>query len=60
MKVKITHLTFSPDRTRALARVEFQIPSAIAHYDMVLQKQAGNWRLASVWLGEEEDTSAIH
>jgi hypothetical protein len=60
VKVKITHLTFSPDRTRALARVEFQIPSAIAHYDMVLQKQAGNWRLASVWLGEEEDTSAIH
>jgi hypothetical protein len=59
VNVKITHLTFSPDHTRALARVEFEIPSAIARYDMVLQKQAGNWRLASVWLGEEEETSAI-
>ena len=60
VNVKISHLTFSPDHARALARVEFEIPSAIARYDMVLQKQAGNWRLASVWLGEEEDTSAIH
>jgi hypothetical protein len=60
VNVKITHLTFSPDRTRALARVEFLIPSAVAHYDMVLQKQGGNWRLASVWLGEEEETSALH
>jgi hypothetical protein len=54
--VKIDHLTFSPDQKRALARVTFEVPSARAHYDMVLQKRAGNWRLASVWLGTEEET----
>lgn len=55
VRVKIDRLTFSPDQTRALARVVFEIPSAIAHYDMVLAKRAGNWRLASVWLGSEEE-----
>jgi hypothetical protein len=58
VSVKIEHLTLSPDQTRALARVAFEVPSAIAHYDMVLEKRAGNWRLASVWLGSEEEKLA--
>jgi hypothetical protein len=55
VSVKIDHLTFSPDRTRSLARVDFEVPSATAHYDMVLEKRGGNWRLASVWLESEEE-----
>jgi hypothetical protein len=51
--VRIEHLTLSPDQNRALARVIFEDPSAEAHYDMVLQKRAGNWTLASAWLGPE-------
>ncbi len=51
--VTVRHLTLSPDKTRALARVVFEDPSAAANYDMVLQKRYGNWQLASVWLGEE-------
>lgn len=57
-KVEIRQLTFSPDKTRALARVAFEDPSAIAYYDMVLQKRAGDWTLASVWLGEEQEKPA--
>ncbi|HET7841035.1 MAG TPA: HEAT repeat domain-containing protein [Terriglobia bacterium] len=55
-KVSVDHVVFSPDHGRALARVSFSVPGAIAHYDMVLAKQAGNWRLASVWLGSQEET----
>ncbi len=58
VKVEIRQLTFSPDKTRALARVAFEDPSAVAYYDMVLQKRAGDWTLASVWLGEEEEKPA--
>lgn len=53
VSVRIENLTFSPDKTRALARVLFEIPTAVAQYDMVLQKRAGDWTLASVWLGPE-------
>ena len=59
-KVEIRSLTFSPDKNRALARVSFEDSSAVAYYDMVLQRRAGNWELASVWLGPEvEKPSAI-
>jgi len=51
--VKVERLTLSPDKTRALARVIFEDPSATAHYDIVLQKRYGNWTIASVWLGAE-------
>ena len=51
--VEVRNVTFSPDKDRALARVVFQDPSAIAFYDFVLQKRQGNWTLASVWLGPE-------
>lgn len=53
VKVSIQNLTWSPDKMRALARVVFEDPSAVANYDMVLQKQYGNWSVASVWLGSE-------
>ena len=53
VKVDVDSITYSPDRTRALAHVIFDNPSGTAYYDMVLQKQYGNWTLASVWLGSE-------
>lgn len=51
--VEIQRLTFSPDKTRALAHVVFQDPMASANYDMVLKKEFGEWAIASVWLGNE-------
>jgi len=51
--VDIRTVTFSPDKTRALAEVVFEDPTATAHYDFVLEKRYGNWALASVWLGPE-------
>ena len=52
-KVHIRSLAFSPDRARVLAHVTFEDPTAIAYYDIVLEKQAALWTLASVWLGPE-------
>ena len=52
-KVHIRSLAFSPDRARVLAHVTFEDPTAIAYYDIVLEKQAALWTLASVWLGAE-------
>jgi hypothetical protein len=54
--VRLDQVTFSPDKLRALAAVSFTVPGAVAHYDMVLAKRSGNWQLASVWLGTEEET----
>ena len=51
VSVDVAGIAYSPDRTRALAHVVFDNPSGTAYYDMVLQKQYGNWTLASVWLG---------
>ncbi len=58
VQVKIENLTLSPDKTRALARVAFEDPSARAEYDIVLQKQYGDWSIASVWLGSEVEKPA--
>lgn len=55
VKVEVRELTFSPDKSRALARVVFEDPTAIANYDMVLQKQLGDWAVVSVWLGAESE-----
>jgi len=55
VKVEIQNLTFSPDRQRALAAVTFEDPSALAKYDLVLQKRLGNWEVVSVWLGGETE-----
>jgi hypothetical protein len=52
-KVTVEGVTYSPDHDRALAHVIFDNPSGTAYYSMVLQKQYGNWTLASVWLGSE-------
>jgi len=53
VRVSVEGVTYSPDRDRALAHVVFDNPSGTAYYSMVLQKQYGNWTLASVWLGSE-------
>jgi hypothetical protein len=55
VKVEIQNLTFSPDRQRALAAVTLEDPSAVAKYDLVLQKRLGNWEVASVWMGAETE-----
>jgi hypothetical protein len=55
VKVEIRNLTFIPDKARALARVILEDPSATAQYDIVLQKQLGDWTVASVWLGTETE-----
>lgn len=53
VNVEIQNVTLSPDKTRALARVIFEDPAAMAYYDIVLQKRYGDWVVASVWLGSE-------
>jgi hypothetical protein len=53
VNVQIQHIMLSPDKTRALARVVFEDPTAAAYYDIVLQKRYGDWVVASVWLGSE-------
>jgi hypothetical protein len=52
VKVDIQKLVLSPDKSRALAHVLFEDPTAQAFYDIVLQKQYGEWAVASVWLEE--------
>ena len=59
VKVEIQNLTFSPDRQRALAAVTLEDPSAVARYDLVLQKRFGNWAVVSVWLGAETEKPAV-
>jgi hypothetical protein len=58
-KIEIELLVFSPDKNRALAHVVFKEPGAIAHYKIVLQKRYGDWTLASVWLGREEERMGL-
>jgi hypothetical protein len=53
VSVEIRSVTLSPDKNRALTRVVFEDPTAMAFYDIVLQKRYGNWTIASVWLGPE-------
>jgi hypothetical protein len=59
VKVEIQNLTLSPDRLRALAAVTLEDPSAVARYDLVLQKRLGNWEVVSVWLGAETEKPGI-
>jgi len=53
VSVDIQNLTLSPDRQRALAAVTLEDPSALAKYDLILQKRSGNWEVVSAWLGGE-------
>jgi len=59
VKVDIQNLTLSPDRQRALVAVTFEDPSAVAKYDLVLQKRLGNWGVVSVWLGAETEKPGL-
>lgn len=52
-KAEMRHLIFNPDRTRALAHVTFDDRAASENYDMVLQKQLGDWNVVSIWVGAE-------
>ena len=54
-QIEIHRITFGPNQLRALAHVTFEGPSAAARYTMVLQRQLGNWRVVSVWLGSEQE-----
>jgi len=58
VSVEIQNLTFAPDRQRALAAVTLEDPTAVAKYDLVLQKRLGNWDVVSVWLGAETEKQA--
>jgi len=58
VSVEIQNLTFAPDRQRALAAVTLEDPTAVAQYDLVLQKRVGNWEVVSVWLGAESEKPA--
>ena len=53
--VEVNQTVFSPDKTRALAHVTFQGSEASANYDIVLQKQIGDWKVVSVWEGAEPE-----
>jgi hypothetical protein len=53
VSVEIRSVVLSPDKSRALTRVVFEDPTAMAYYDIVLQKRYGDWTIASVWLGPE-------
>ena len=59
INVEVRSITFSPDQGRALARVIFEDPTAVAYYDFVLQKRFGEWTLASVWLGQEMEKPGV-
>lgn len=49
-KVEIEHVEFSPNQTRALARVKFEDEGVGETYRIVMQKRYGDWTVASVWL----------
>jgi hypothetical protein len=59
VSVDVRSVTLSPDKSRALARVVFEDPTAVAYYDFVLQKRFGDWTLASVWLGPEVEKPGL-
>ncbi len=58
-KVELNRTVFSPDEARVLAHVTFEDPEARAHYDMVLQKQLGDWKVVSVWEGADTEEPEI-
>jgi len=58
--IHVRHLTYSPDKTRVLAAVDFENPQAVASYHIVVQKSASGWKVASVWLGTEREKPQPH
>lgn len=55
IEIRVRNLTYSPNKTRVLAAVDFENPQAVAFYHMVVQKKAAGWKVVSVWLGSEHD-----
>jgi hypothetical protein len=54
-KTEIERVTFTPDSTRALAHVTLSDSQGSASYDMVLQKEVGDWHVVSVWMNSETE-----
>ncbi len=54
-KMQIERVTFTPDSTRALARVALSDSEDSADYDIVLQKEVGDWKVVSVWMNSETE-----
>lgn len=55
VEIHIRNVTYSPGKNRVLAAVDFESPRAVASYQMVVQKVAAQWKVASVWLGDEHE-----
>lgn len=55
VEVHVKDLTYSPDKSRVLAAVDFENPEAVAAYRIVLERNRAGWKVASVWLGEERE-----
>ena len=53
--VELNRIIFAPDKARVLAHVTFEDADDSASYDMVLQKQLGDWKVVSVWSGADID-----
>lgn len=56
-KVEIERVEFSPNRTRALARVKFEDEGVGENYRIVLQKKFGDWTVVSVWLARQIESA---
>ncbi|HXJ94546.1 MAG TPA: HEAT repeat domain-containing protein [Terriglobia bacterium] len=54
-QTEIERVTFTPDSTRALAHVTLSDAQGSANYDIVLQKEVGDWNVVSVWMNSETD-----
>ena len=54
-KAEVQRVTFTPDRTRVLAHVIFEDSEAVADYNIVLQKQVGDWVVVSVWVASQTE-----
>jgi len=56
-KTEIERVTFTPDSTRALTHVTLADSEDSASYDIVLQKELGDWKVVSVWMNSETEKS---
>lgn len=54
-KAEVERVTFIPDLTRALAHVTLSDAEGGANYDLVLQKELGDWQVVSVWMNSETE-----
>ena len=58
-KIEIEDLTFTPNASRALARVRLHNPVAAAVYELVLQKRGSSWSVASAWAVSLQESERI-